>query len=113
MTATFLSHGNAIGKAAINVQIELKVVPASNGYNVGIQLGTPDVHADVLDDIPNQTELSNADLGTAVKANLDGMVASVSALLGSIPVPSVAGLSLHDLSIGSDSGYVMVKGTLQ
>jgi hypothetical protein len=113
MTTTFLSHGTPIGMASLNVALEVKATPTANGYNVALQLGTPDINVDTLDTIPNETHLTNADLATAVKLCLDSQIASVSALLGSIPVPSIAGLQLHDLSVGSDSGYVMVKGTLQ
>jgi hypothetical protein len=113
MMATFTSHGAPVGKAAINASIELKVSPASNGYAVAIQLGTPDISVDTLPDVTNVTALTNQDLATGVKLTLDSQITSISALLGSIPVPSVAGLSLHDLSIDSDSGYVIVKGTLQ
>jgi len=113
MMATFTSHGTPVGKAAINAQLELKVSPSNNGYAVAIQLGTPDISVDTLPDVTNDTSLTNQDLATAVKLALDSQITSISALLGSIPIPSVAGLQLHDLSIDSDSGYVIVKGTLQ
>jgi hypothetical protein len=113
MMATFTSRGQVVGKAALNASVELKVSPASNGYAVAIDLGTPVIYIDTLNDVANQTHLTNDDLSTAVKLSLESQIASISALLGSIPVPSVAGLQLHDLSMDSDSGYVMVKGTLQ
>ena len=34
----------------------------------------------------------------------------ISKLLVNIPLPAIAGLQPRNLSIGSDSGYVMVKG---
>ena len=113
MMATFTAHGTPVGKAAINAQVELKVAPAANGYAVAIQLGTPDINVDVVPDVTNDTPLSNDDLATAVKLCLDSQITSITALLGSIPIPSVAGLQLTNLSIDSDSGYVIVKGTLQ
>jgi hypothetical protein len=38
---------------------------------------------------------------------------SISKLLVNIPLPAVAGLQPRNLSIGSDSGYVMIKGQFE
>jgi hypothetical protein len=114
MIATFTQKGTPVAKAAINATVELKIVPAtSNEYAVAIQLGTPTIEVDTLDDIPNQTAFTNDDLETAVKLTLDSQIASISALLGSIPIPAMMGLQMKDLSITSDDGYVMMKGALQ
>ena len=66
-----------------------------------------------LDDIANDTRLSNDDLSAAIELALDARSASISALLGGIPLPAMAGLQMTNLSIDADDGYVMVKGTLQ
>jgi hypothetical protein len=114
MMATFTLQGQPVGKAAINAKVDLKIVPASgNDYAVAIQLGKPTIEVDVLGDIANQTRFTNADLSTAVKITLDGQIAAISALLGSIPLPQMAGLQMKDLSITAQDGYVMMKGTLQ
>jgi hypothetical protein len=114
MMATFTLQGVPVGKAAINAKVDLKIVPASgNDYAVAIQLGTPTIEVDVLDDVQNKTEFTNDDLSTAVKLSLDSQITTISALLGSIPLPQMAGLQMKDLSITSQSGYVMMKGTLQ
>jgi hypothetical protein len=114
MMATFMSHGQPVGRAAINGKVELEIVPsASNDYAVSLQLGTPEVEVDVVGDVANQTRFADDDLETAVKITLDGQISSLSALLGSIPLPAMAGLQMKDLSIGADDGYVMMKGTLQ
>ena len=34
-------------------------------------------------------------------------------LLVSVPLPSIAGLNIGNLSVGSDSGYVLLKGELR
>lgn len=111
---TFTQSGTPVGRAAINALVELKISPANNGYGVAIELGEPVIHADALDDIPNQTLLTDADLGKAVELGLKGQIASVSALLGAIPLPSMpGGLTMKDMSVSSDDGYVMMKGTLE
>jgi hypothetical protein len=114
MIATFMLKGQPVGKAAINARVDLEITPATgNDYAVAIKLGKPTIDVDVLDDIPNQTEFTNKDLSTAVEICLDSQIASISALLGSIPIPAMAGLQMKDLSITADDGYVMMKGTLQ
>lgn len=114
MMATFTLQGVPVGKAAINAKVDLKIVPASgNDYAVAIQLGKPTIEVDVLGDVANKTEFTNDDLSTAVKLSLDSQITTISALLGSIPLPQMAGLQMKDLSITAQSGYVMMKGTLQ
>ncbi len=113
MTATFTNAGTPVAQAAINAMIELAVVPANNGYGVAVQLGTPTISVDVLDTIANTTRFEDGDLSKAVEACLGEQIASISKLLTGIPIPSIANMRMKDLSIGSDTGYVMVKGGLE
>jgi hypothetical protein len=114
MIATFTLQGTPVGRAAINATVDLEISPANNGYGIAIELGKPVIHANTLDDIPNQTLLTDADLARAVELCLDGQIGSVSALLGAIPLPTMpGGLTMKDMSVSSDDGYVMMKGTLE
>jgi hypothetical protein len=114
MTSTFTLNGTPVGKAAINALVELKITPASGGYGIAIELGKPEIHADTLDDIPNETTLTDADLARAVELSLEGQIASIAALLGGIPLPAMpAGIQMKDMSVSGDDGYVIMKGTLQ
>jgi hypothetical protein len=114
MMPTFTLQGRPVGKAAINATVDLKITPASNGYGIAIELGKPDIHANVVDDIPNETLLADEDLGKAVELALDSQIASVSALLGAIPLPAMpGGLMMKNMSVTSDDGYVMMAGTLE
>ncbi len=112
MIATFTDHGSPVAKAAINASIELKVVPASNGYGVALQLGKPAAKVTVLDDITNATRLTDTDLTLGTEACLAGQIAAVSKLLVNIPLPAIAGLQMRNMSLGSDDGFVMLKGDL-
>ena len=113
MIATFTDHGAPVAKAAINATIELKVVSASNGYGVALQLGKPTAKVTVLEDIDNVTRLTDKDLSIATEACLAGQIETVSKLLVNIPLPAVAGLQMRNMSIGSDDGYVMLKGDIE
>jgi hypothetical protein len=111
--ATFVNEGTPVGKAAVNALIELKIVPAANGYGVALQLGEPVIHVTTLDDIANVTRFSDNDLARTVEAGLRGQIDTISKLLVNIPLPAVAGLQMRNLSVGSDAGYVMVSGQFE
>jgi len=93
--------------------VDLQIQPSSNGLGVAIQLGTPNINVDVLPDIANVTKFTNEDLSTAVQLTLSSQIASITALLGGIPLPAIEGIQMKDLSVTGDDGYVMVKGSLQ
>jgi len=112
MKLTFMQGGTAVGEAFLNATVDLQIAPANNGYGVAIQLGTPNINVDIGDDIPNATRLEDADLTKAVQLSLGAQIASVSALLGGIPLPTVANITMTNVSMGADDGYVMVKATL-
>jgi hypothetical protein len=113
MYATFTSHGTPVAKAAINARVDLKVAPTENGYSVALQLGTPELHVNFLDDLANTTGVDGDDLGHAVEVTLAVQLAAITKLLVAIPLPAVAGLAPHNLGIASDAGYVMISGELQ
>jgi hypothetical protein len=112
MKLTFTNAGTPVADAYMNAKVDLKIASVDNGNAVAVQLGTPTLNVDVGNDIPNATHLEDADLSTAVQLSLGSQIASVSALLAGIPLPSVAGLHLSNVSVLSDSGYVMVNATL-
>lgn len=113
MMATYTSGGQPVAKAAINASIDLEIVPAANGYGVAMQLGTPTVHATVLDDVANVSRFSDSDLAKATEACLNAQIDSISKLLTDIPLPAVAGVQMRNLSVGADDGYVMMKGDVE
>jgi hypothetical protein len=108
MTATFLFQGTTVAQAALNAQVELAVAPTPSGLGVAIELGTPDIDVDVLPTVANETYFTADDLSSAIKIALTSQIASIGALLGDIPLPALEGIQLDGLSIGADSGYVMV-----
>ncbi|MBA3452445.1 MAG: hypothetical protein H0T42_05035 [Deltaproteobacteria bacterium] len=113
MMATFMNQDVPVAKAAISAAIELQIVPASNGYGIAVQLGTPVTHVDVLDDVVNTSRLTEVDLARATEVCLAGQITAISKLLTSIPLPAVAGVQMRNMSIGSDDGYVMVRGDIE
>jgi hypothetical protein len=111
MLTTFSLAGNPVARAAINATVDLKIAPVGAGGSlIGLQLGTPEIHIDVLDDVPNVTGLPADRLANAAVAGLDSQIETIGKLLRVIPLPAIAGLQVRDLSIGADDGYVMVHG---
>ena len=113
MKMTFTLAGQPVGEAMLNAKVDLAIATANNGFGVAVQLGTPDINVDVVTDVANATHLSDDDLSSAVKLSLGSQIASVSALLGAIPLPSVAGLQMTNVSVVADDGYMMVQATLK
>ena len=113
MMATFKAGGTPVAKAAVNAKIALQVKSAGNGYAVALELGKPELTFNVLEDIANETRLSNDDLETAAAGCIEAQLANISLLLVNIPLPAVAGLQMRNLTVGSDNGYVMVKGNFE
>jgi hypothetical protein len=113
MKVTFTQNSTPVASAALNAQIDVAVTPANNGYAIAISLGKPEIDIDTTNDIPNETRFTNDDLSKAVELGLNSQIASISALLGGIPLPAMDGLQVTNLSVGGDQGYVMVKGDLQ
>jgi hypothetical protein len=110
MIATFIDHGAPLAKAAISAKVDLKIAPTVTGYGIALQLGAPEIHVTILDDIANTTGVTDHDLANATAVTLGAQIDSITRLLTVIPVPAVAGLQMHNLSIGSDDGYVLVTG---
>jgi len=113
MIATYTNHGTPVGKVAINATVDLEIVSAGNGASVALQLGAPEIHVDVLDDIPNLTGVDTEDLSAASIAVLGVQIETITKLLVEIPIPAIAGLQMRDLSIDADDGYVMVNGRFE
>lgn len=110
LMATFTNHGTPVARAAINAKVDLKIGAGPGGGSVMLQLGTPEIRVDTLDDIANATGVADDDLAQAVTASLTAELSTLTTLLGFIPLPAIAGLQVRDISIGSDDGYVMVSG---
>ncbi len=112
LVATFTHHGEPVVKAALNAQVDLKIVPAANAREVALQFGALDLQVNVLDDAPNPAGVTGDELSGASSTGIGIQLDSLRQLLITLPVPSVAGIQLEQLSIGADSGYVMMSGQI-
>jgi len=108
MIASFTDHGQPLVSAAINAQVDLAILRGDNPQDIAVQFGKVDLFVNLLDsDSTGDTEISNA-ASTGIGLQLD----SLAKFLITVPVPSVAGVSLDSLSLRGDSGYVVVAGQI-
>ena len=111
LIATLSSAGTPITTMAINVEIALKAEPSPlDPTIVKLSLGLPTITTDILADSTGlDREGLEGLLPTMVQLQLDGFAP----ILGSIPLPAIAGLRPVDVRIGGASGYITVAAGIQ
>jgi len=112
LIGTFGKQGQTVAKAAINAQVDLKVAPA-DAQDVALQFGKVDLQINLLDGTANADTLNTDDLTNAASTGIGLQLDSLSKLLIKLPIPSLAGIQLENVSIGADRGYVLVSGEIQ
>ncbi len=111
MTMTFLQAGKPVATAALNVKMDVKV--KGTGSNVRVDFGEPVIAVNVIDGSANLTGFTNGDLQKIVVGSVDHQVAIVKALMGNVPLPAIGGVSINNLSVAGDDGYVVISGSMQ
>ena len=106
MIASFTDHGQPVITAAINAQVDLAILRGTNAQEIALQFGNADLVVNVLDDKTGM--LGGADLSGPAGAGIALQLDSLKQFLVTVPVPSVAGVTLDNLSLHADSGYVFV-----
>jgi hypothetical protein len=94
---------------AVNVEIGLTVRSINDGTALAIDLGTPSIALDSLDDAPDTA----ASLAPAIQTTTNDQKGSILDMLQNIPLPKVAGFTLSNTQVTGGSGYVLVKTTLK
>jgi hypothetical protein len=110
MIATFSNQGQVVLSAAINAEVELAILRGTDAQQIAIKFGKVDLFVNILDDASGAGE--GADLSGAANQGIAIQLDSLSQFLVTVPVPSVAGVSLDSLSLRGDSGYVVVAGQI-
>lgn len=109
MIASVSDHGKKLIGAAINAQIDLQIERGTKAQEIALQFGKVHLFVNVLDP-ENPNELGADDLSGAATKGIGLQLDSLSQFLITVPVPSVAGVSLDNLALRADSGYVLVSG---
>ncbi len=114
LIATFKNGGNVATQVAINASVELKVTSDASTGALRLDVGTPTTFVDILDEnIDGANALSNAQFEVITSFALSRVIAFGSGAVGAIPLPSAGGVSVKNVSVGEQTGYLVVDGEIQ
>jgi hypothetical protein len=109
---TFTSLGKPVGRAALNVMVDLKVTGV--GANAKVELGKPVIHVTTIaDEIANDTGFLDEDLAKVTEMAVKHQVEVIEQMLSGVTLPSFQGVSMSNLSVAGDSGYLVISGSLR
>jgi hypothetical protein len=109
---TFTNQGAPVGRAAMNLAIDLKITGV--GADAKIELGKPEIHVTTInDELANSTGFLDADLALVTEISVKHQIEVIQAVLGSLTLPSFQGVAMSELSVAGDQGYVVVSGDLK
>jgi hypothetical protein len=111
MIASVSDHGKPLVTAAVNAQVELEVLRGNDPKQIALQFGEVRAFVNVLDPTSNDP-LGADDIEGAAKSGINLQLDSLEQFLITVPLPSVAGVTLDNLALRADSGYVMVSGQI-
>jgi hypothetical protein len=111
MMVTLVAQGVEEAKLAFNVKIAMKLDGEGNYIRLGLE--EPEIVIDTTDEIPNTTNLSDDDLETIHQAVIASMMDQMLPLIGTIPIPTLAGVQLVDVDVNGQNGYVTVTGAIE
>jgi hypothetical protein len=111
MMMTFMNQGASVAVAALNAEIDVKIAQASGSSSLAIDLGTPSMAMDVIEDNTGSATAEPA-AGSAAGSGVNDQLGSIVQMLSNIPLPTLEGLTLSSTSASASNGYVLVKTTL-
>jgi hypothetical protein len=113
LVASFKKDGNVVTMVAINAKVALKVASGQDGA-LRLDVGTPEVFVDILDEnIDGANSLSNADFEAITSFALERVVSFGGGAVGAIPLPAAGGVAVKNVSVGEQTGYLVVNGEIQ
>ena len=111
--ATFKNDGVIATQVAINARIDLEVVTDATGA-LRLDVGTPTTYVDILDEnVDGSNPLSKAQFEAITTFALSRVAAFGSEAVGTVPLPSIGGVSVQDVQVGPQAGYLVVDGQVQ
>jgi hypothetical protein len=106
MVATVSNQGKPLASVAVNAQVDLAITRGNDAQQLQIELGKVELFVGLLDSSGADT----GDVASAASAGIGLQLDSLGKFLVTLPLPSIAGVSLDNLSVRGDSGYVVVAG---
>jgi hypothetical protein len=113
MIASFSDDGKEIIRAAVNAQVDLQVQRGNEAKEIALQFGKVRLFVNVLDTMNSNEDGGDlSDLSGAAAAGIGLQLESLTQFLIKLPLPSVAGVSLDNLALRADNGYVLASGQI-
>ncbi|HEY3803877.1 MAG TPA: hypothetical protein VGL61_14780 [Kofleriaceae bacterium] len=113
LMGTFRNAGVTTTQIAINAQVDVTADVNASGV-LQLDVGEPTTYVDVLDQgVSGANELSNSQFEALTSFALARVIAVASGSLGAVPLPSIGGVSVQNLSIAPQTGYLVVDGSVQ
>jgi hypothetical protein len=111
---TFKNGEHIATQVVVNAEVDLKVASDPTTGALRFDVGQPTTYVDVLNDnVEGANQLSNADFEALSSFALSRIVAVASGTVGAIPLPSIGGVSLKNVAIAAQTGYLVVDGEIQ
>lgn len=114
LIATF-KNGPAIATmVALNAHVDLKVVTEPGTGALRLDVGTPDVYVDILDEnVDGANQLSNAQFEAVTSFGISRIISFGTGAVGAIPLPSFGGVAFKNVKVKQQTGYVVVGGSVE
>lgn len=113
LIASFKNDGAVVTQVAVNAEVELKVTTGADGA-LRLDVGKPTIFVDILDEgVEGANQLSNAQFEAVTSFALSRIVAFGSSALGAVPLPAFGGVSVRNVSIDEEEGYLVVGGEIE
>ncbi|HEY1815737.1 MAG TPA: hypothetical protein VGG74_25485 [Kofleriaceae bacterium] len=113
LMGTFRNNGVTTTQIAINAQVDVTADVSASGV-LQLNVGEPTTYVDVLDQgVSGANELSSSQFEALTSFALARVIAVASGSLGAVPLPSIGGVSVQNLSIAPQTGYLVVDGSVQ
>lgn len=113
MIATVQNDGKTLVRAAINAEVDIAIERGNTPDEIAIQLGKVHVFANLLDDPDDPSTIGPDDIAGAASAGVGLQLDSLDKFLVTVPVPSVAGVSIDTLALRGEQGYVVASGVIR
>lgn len=107
MVASFSNNGKPVISAAINASVDLEILRGNSAKEIAFEFGEVKLFVNILEDA---TGMNIEDLSGPATGGISLQLAKLEKFLVTVPVPSVAGVTLDSLALRADNGYVLVSG---
>jgi hypothetical protein len=102
-------NGELLARAALTVEMKLKVEPAASTYAAKISIELPTLKADIIENLQG---IPDEQIEALLPAALESELSTFAPLLGAVPLPSVQGIIVTDLHMGGTTGYVTIAADI-